>query len=109
VSSNAKDSSGTKKKRAVYKFAVIAGFLFAICAFFSNDAGSNFFKPLPLLIGLKVLHLEYTIESWNMHVFDVAVTLADGVTFGLFMLPFGFFWQFIIKDTESPGKNVPPS
>jgi hypothetical protein len=97
-----------KKKRAVYKFAAIAGFLFAICTFFCNDEGSVFLKPIPLGIVLKVLHLERTIESWNIHVFDFAVALADGVAFGLLTLPIGFLWQFIIKDTELPGKNDAP-
>ena len=100
------------KKRAVYVFAFIGGLLFATIVFAAEmyirhnfpDWAEIFIllRALPLLFFLgflRILHIRTNIETWNEYAFMAAVSVADGVAFGLFVLLAGLIWLYITDDS----------
>jgi hypothetical protein len=59
----------------------------------------TFMEAAPLAILMQALHLADNLNKWSVGAIMIAKAVLDGILFGLILLPIGFFWQFIVKDS----------
>jgi hypothetical protein len=108
-----KHSIFSKTKRAIFAIALAGGLIFAVIIFAANiyirhnspgwEELFIWLRSLPLLfflIFLRALHITTNVDKWNEVLYWVAVSLTDGIAFGLFLLLIGLIWRHIADDSQ---------